>query len=606
LRELLGRAATPPPQWLTAAKASLDVPRMGSFAYVDLNSVFTLASRIGGVGVEQILNTLGLSAMETWVSATGLDETGLVRRAKLTSSDPGSGLGALASGQPLTASDMEGIPRDASIALALRMDLHRIYEKGIELLTEVQPNAADEVRRGVQRIEEPLGIDIEDDLLASLGDVWTLHTAASSGGLAAGWTLTVRLADAARAEKTHRTLLRVAESAFAQQHRPPRIRRFEHGGKTACMLEVSEKEFFLAPTWCLTDSHLVVTLLPQTMKAYLSQSTASTSLTDHPAVAAALARPNGTCFLSFQDVREHFVMFYPLLQYAAQLAARQLQRQGIDVDTTKLPSIPAVAPHLLPTITATYACDDGFETYTHSTFPSANLSASAPVMVALLLPAVQSAREAARRAQSMNNMKQLGLAVHNYHDTFKGMPAAYSATQDGRPLLSWRVHILPYLDQQPLYEQFHFDEPWDSEHNRGLIEKMPAVYRSPRSKAEAGKTVYLANAGRDGVFVATKDKAKGIKFPVGIRLHDVSDGASNTIMLVKASDSAAVIWTKPDDFELNENNPLQGLIGARSGFFLATLCDGAVRAVSTQIDRATLKGLFTRSGSEKLENWMSF
>jgi hypothetical protein len=74
--------------------------------------------------------------------------------------------------------------------------------------------------------------------------------------------------------------------------------------------------------------------------------------------------------------------------------------------------------------------------------------ATSGVLVALLLPAVQAARDAARRAQGTNNLKQLALAMHNYHDTYRAFPAAYNTDAEGRPLLSWRVHLLPFLEQQ--------------------------------------------------------------------------------------------------------------------------------------------------------------
>ena len=84
------------------------------------------------------------------------------------------------------------------------------------------------------------------------------------------------------------------------------------------------------------------------------------------------------------------------------------------------------------------------------------------ILVALLLPAVQASREAARRAQCANNLKQIGLAFHNYHDAHKTFPPAYIPDKDGKPMHSWRVLILPYLEQQALYKRYNFDEPWDS------------------------------------------------------------------------------------------------------------------------------------------------
>ena len=100
-----------------------------------------------------------------------------------------------------------------------------------------------------------------------------------------------------------------------------------------------------------------------------------------------------------------------------------------------------------------------------------------PVMLALLLPAVQAAREAARRAQCTNNLKQIGLAMHNYASANGAFPPAAIYDANGKPLLSWRVLILPYLEQDSLYKQFHLAEPWDSPHNkRTLLAQVPPLF----------------------------------------------------------------------------------------------------------------------------------
>ena len=84
-------------------------------------------------------------------------------------------------------------------------------------------------------------------------------------------------------------------------------------------------------------------------------------------------------------------------------------------------------------------------------------------MAASLLPAVSAARECrSKNAAGANNLKQIGLAMHNFHDSYGGFPAAYSTDKNGKPLLSWRVHILPFVEGQALYRQFKLDEPWDS------------------------------------------------------------------------------------------------------------------------------------------------
>src|SRR6476661_8060061 len=101
------------------------------------------------------------------------------------------------------------------------------------------------------------------------------------------------------------------------------------------------------------------------------------------------------------------------------------------------------------------------------------------VLVALLLPAVQQAREAARRSQCKNNLKQIGLALHNYHDVNGCFPPAYIADENGKPMHSWRVLILPYLDQAALHTEYNFSEPWDGPNNSRLLARRPAVYACP-------------------------------------------------------------------------------------------------------------------------------
>ena len=133
-----------------------------------------------------------------------------------------------------------------------------------------------------------------------------------------------------------------------------------------------------------------------------------------------------------------------------------------------------------------------------------------------------------------------------------------------------------------MYRQFHLDEPWDSEHNKKLIPLMPQVYKAAGSNAGPGKTNYLTVRGPNTAFPGGK----------ATRIADIRDGTSHTIMAVEVSDQKAVVWTKPDDFEYDQNNPLAGLVGLRPGGFNAIFCDGHVRFISEGIDREVLKLLF--------------
>jgi hypothetical protein len=209
-------------------------------------------------------------------------------------------------------------------------------------------------------------------------------------------------------------------------------------------------------------------------------------------------------------------------------------------------------------------------------------------LVNILEPLAARFREAQTRMAASNNLKQIGLALHNYHDTHGRFPAAASYDKPGKPLLSWRVHVLPFLEQEKLYKEFHLDEPWDSEHNQKLIARMPAVFRSSEKLAAEGQTAYLAPVGEATMFPGRDP----------VRIRDVTDGTSNTLLVVEANDANAVIWTRPDDLKVDPKQPLAGLAGQPSKGFQALFADGSVRYLPETIDPKNLAALFTRNGGE--------
>jgi hypothetical protein len=173
----------------------------------------------------------------------------------------------------------------------------------------------------------------------------------------------------------------------------------------------------------------------------------------------------------------------------------------------------------------------------------------------LFLPAIRSSREAARRGQCTNNFKEIGLALHNYHDVNGSLPPAAITDKDGRPLLSWRVAILPYLESSPLYARFHLDEPWDSPHNLALLDPMPPVYACPSDRTrKPGMTGYQAVIGPATAF--TPDFKP-------LRFQDFTDGLEGTLLVSESR--RCVPWTKPEDLPLDMGLPLTRL-GSHHGY----------------------------------------
>jgi hypothetical protein len=210
----------------------------------------------------------------------------------------------------------------------------------------------------------------------------------------------------------------------------------------------------------------------------------------------------------------------------------------------------------------------------------------ADTVVAVLAPAIGAARVAAQRAQSQNNMKQLMLAMQNYADVNKHFPAAVIIGPDGKTPHSWRVALLPYLEQEPLYRQYKMDEPWDSDANKKVLEQWPAVFRHPGADPNVKNTSYFAVTGETTIFPGTK----------GSRFAEIPDGMSNTIALVEAQ--RPIPWTKPEDIPYDPAKPLPKLGGFEPNIFSAALADGSVRVIAHTIDEQLLRALFTKAGGE--------
>lgn len=217
--------------------------------------------------------------------------------------------------------------------------------------------------------------------------------------------------------------------------------------------------------------------------------------------------------------------------------------------------------------------------------------ASQAVMASMLFPAVRSARIETPKVGARNNLKHIGLAMHNHHAAFRELPDSAIRDDQGRPLLSWRVKILPFVEQQELYHRFRLDEPWDSEHNLELLDEMPDVYRHPRAKTKEGFTVYQVPLADGCLF-----KSDGPR-----KFRDVRDGLSNTVMVLERDSDEAVPWTKPADWEFDVERPFGELRFNNDGSFHILLSDGAALTLRpSTVGSKTMKALLTIDGGEQI------
>ncbi|MBM3996077.1 MAG: DUF1559 domain-containing protein [Planctomycetes bacterium] len=194
-------------------------------------------------------------------------------------------------------------------------------------------------------------------------------------------------------------------------------------------------------------------------------------------------------------------------------------------------------------------------------------------------------RQRGDRVHNSNNLKQIGLALWSYHDSMKSFPPAGIGDRDGKPLLSWRVAILPYIEEFQLYKEFDLNQPWDHPTNKKLISRMPRVFMVPGAETKDGETHYRVLVGGGAMFEARQ----------ATRLANVTDGLSNTFLVVEANEPT--IWTKPDDLPFNPNGPLPKFGVWPEGFHVV-LGDGSVRYVRSTTAADVLRAYITRNGGE--------
>jgi hypothetical protein len=194
----------------------------------------------------------------------------------------------------------------------------------------------------------------------------------------------------------------------------------------------------------------------------------------------------------------------------------------------------------------------------------------------------------AQAQTSRNNLQQLALAMLNGHATDNALPGNI-VSPTGQPLLSWRVALLPYLEQMPLYQLFKLDEPWDSSHNKQYVKALPKILTNPARPAAEGHTHYQVIAGPASLFPLS-----GLQRPTLARL---TDGAANTLLIAEAAD--AVEWTKPSDLVYNPGGPLPKFAAFYQGAFLAALADGSVKTIlPSKVGEKNLRAALTPAGGE--------
>lgn len=538
-----------------------------------------LIASIGEPEALQSIKRMGFDKVERLTTQVGFDDTGYVHRSLLSLKGAPSGVIKLL----LESGEAKSLPPVSEQATAMVASTWNLAALGSLLA-----GADDEAQATWAEVS------------AAFGAGFVIQHDAGDGGWINGFSMQIPVKDHAVA-KTYldKALAKMEASLEAQAGDwfPPRLQSVEYGPYRI----YSVRNMFVpwGPTWCLTERALVLGTEPVSLRSVLDR------LEGKRADGVVPEFLEGESLVTRVDIERLQGMPLGIGLFAARIAATEWRWQSDDPTwmrnlsrlTLSWPGGEGLRGLESENRLSMKAVADGVELQGRFSVPGSEaallIAGGVGAAVAaesigvnvgsLFMPA------AARRTQAMNNLKMIALAMHNYHDTYNGLPGNVKDAE-GKALLSWRVQLLPYLEQQALYDQFHMDEPWDSPHNLALVEKIPAIFQAPGSKAPLGKTSYLTIASEDGLFPDGE----------GVRFGDVLDGLSNTLMVVEANDEVAVEWTRPDDLQPDMELLLQ-LIGLRGRAFLGAMGDGSVRSIKDSLDPMQLEALITRAGGEVVD-----
>lgn len=286
-----------------------------------------------------------------------------------------------------------------------------------------------------------------------------------------------------------------------------------------------------------------------------------------------------------------------------------------------MPDADAVVEPMFPNVSVGYATESGYAWKTRQSVPgtpAGNISAASvvPVLVALTLPAIQQAREAARRTQSKNNLKWLGLAMHNYHDVWNHFPTGTLEQQDlpVEERLSWAYSLLPFLEEAAAYDVADRQQGWQGEGNAALVGRKYSIFRNPsqfgeRGHESSGDYVGIAGVGANAAELPDNDRRAGVfGYNRSTTLRSITDGTSNTLMMTDSSQPSVSMFAggRQTIRGFSQQPYLNGPdeIGSpHAGIVHGLLADGSVRALSVTTDPKIIESLATKAGGEVIDEF---
>ncbi len=606
---LIARLQTPPPAWLLDLRERLPVPRVSSVSRIDGEQLMQLVTETarqngGGPEVDTTFERLGLNQFRGFNVVTGLDEDGFLGRAELLVADTPTGLFDLFSDQPLEPGMLGLVGNDRMLVSAAALSPRKLFRL-IRDLAGINEFAEQEFREMIDQLNLMAGLNLETDIINQLDEFAYVYGSVNLANPTAGWVLA---AGASREMGLTDPFEKIVDliTSWLDENGDFRLENSDVSGNAVLTLSDRRDWAFMPDiSWSLANGEIVFSLDKSSIRRHLRREPMASDALVNDAWSARLFTPPhdqavGPVLVSSVDYSQLVGIGLPV--FSALVGQSLPPDLGFSLDD--LPPVDVLTREMKPSLTSVFRTPQGYEFVHRQTLPGGspvNLVAAGGVVS---LPAMIQLRRAARRTVSANNIRQLVLAMHNYHDANRALPARFSKDAAGQPLLSWRVHVLPYLEQGDLYRQFHLDEPWDSPHNQALIEKMPELFAHPGLKLEPGRTVYQVPQGPDAIMSDPVQTCDDTEYPTGTGLEQIADGTSQTALVLETSADLAVIWTKPDDYRWEEQmRPAKGLCDAWKNGVNVGLADGSVQFLSFEKLASIFEPLVKKSDGEVVELW---
>ncbi len=564
--------------------------------------------------VAEILQILGADTVQQLVSHSGFNGSACWNSTKLEFTEPRDGLLTLWESPTFQLKDLPPLPENVPSFYAGSIDWFAVYstywEAVMTMAKRVGPkDAVAEIEDSYGQFQNDLGFQIQD-LLTSLGPKHVVYADSANAFAGMGVGVCLEVKDAIQLNRVIETVL----AKIPQGRGGPQIVRSKKYGRD--LVSIGQQGVPMWPTFCIDKDWMIVALTPQMVESFLLRRDGKLDAwAPSKEVAESLkGLPKDMLSLTVSDPR-------PLIVAMGQYAPLLQSMMPPGVKALELPPSDLMTKPLFPNVSVCSVEDGVIHWQSRDSLPSlpgvGSLSGpsvgSSAVLVALLLPAVQQAREAARRTQSRNNLKQIGLALHNYHDTFNKFPTGtvVESANDVEDRLSWQVSILPYIEQAPLYNGFDMQKPFNKQVDDNSVTIRIPVYTNPSLPAArgfemGGSTDYvgIAGLGVDGPKKKVGDKGAGaFAYDHPRSMRDITDGTSNTLGVGDVSGDRG-FWARGGKSTIRAftvkpylKGP-DGFAGAHVGGGHFLLLDGSVRFISDNIDANVLEALATIQGGE--------